>query len=149
IHADGIALDTTNHWLYYHALTGRTLYRIKTEFLKDENLSSSDLEKKVENIGQTGPPDGMLEAPDGSIYLTSIEDNAIVRYSPESRKLDRVIQDNRLSWPDSLAWGPDGDLYVTASQIHNMPRFNDGKSARTEPYKVFKVAVEAADEREP
>ena len=149
IHADGIALDTRSGYLYYHALTGRTLYRIKTEFLKDEKLSSSELEKKIENVGQTGPPDGMLEAPDGSIYITSIEDNAIVRYSPESRKLDRVIQDKRLSWPDSLAWGPDGELYVTASQIQNMPRFNGGKSARTEPYRVFKLLVDAAGEPEP
>lgn len=141
IHADGIALDAKNNWLYYHALTGRTLYRIKTDALTDEKLSSSDLEKKVENIGETGPPDGMLEAPDGSVYITSIEDNSIVRFTPETRKLDRIVQDERLSWPDSVAWGPDGALYITASQIQHMPRFNGGKSTRTEPYKVFKLAL--------
>jgi hypothetical protein len=27
----------------------------------------------------------------------------------------------------------------TASQIEGMPRFNNGKSTRTEPYKLFKV----------
>lgn len=144
IHADGIALDTKNGWLYYHALTGRTLYRIKTEFLKDEKLSSADLENKVEKAGETGPPDGMLEAPDGAIYITSIEDNSIVRFRPEASSLDRVVQDKRLSWPDSLAWGPDGTLYVTASQIQNMPRFNGGKSAQTEPYKVFKLQMRSA-----
>jgi sugar lactone lactonase YvrE len=146
IHADGIALDAKNGWLYYHALTGRTLYRIKTDFLRAENLSTGDLEKKVEKVGETGPPDGMLEAPDGSIYLTSLEDNAIARFNPESKKLERVIQDKRLSWPDTLAWGQDGALYVTASQIQNMPRFNGGKSARTEPYKVFKLMINAATE---
>ncbi|HEV3410040.1 MAG TPA: L-dopachrome tautomerase-related protein [Chthoniobacterales bacterium] len=144
IHADGIALDPRTGYLYYHALTARTLYRIKTEHLRDENLSSAELEKNVENMGQTGPPDGMLESPDGSVYITSIEDKAIVRFDPDTRNLDRIIQDKRLSWPDSLAWGPDGELYVTASQIHHMPRFNNGKSTRTEPYKVFKVSLEAA-----
>lgn len=141
IHADGIALDASSGYLYYHALTGRTLYRIKTEHLNDENLSASDLEAKVENLGETPSPDGMLEAPDGSIYLASIEDNSIARVNPATKQIDRVIQDKRLNWPDSLAWGPDGTLYITASQIHNMPGFNDGKDARTEPYKVWKLAA--------
>ena len=147
IHADGLALDAKNGWLYYQALTGRTLYRIKTDFLKNETLSSSSLAEKVEKVAETGPPDGMLEARDGSVYITSLEDNAIVRFTPETSKLDRVVQDKRLSWPDSLAWGPDGALYITASQIHNAPRFNGGKSARTEPYKVFKLPLGAAAER--
>jgi hypothetical protein len=34
---------------------------------------------------------------------------------------------------------PNSELYVTASQIDNMPRFNNGKSKRTEPYKLWKV----------
>jgi DNA-binding beta-propeller fold protein YncE len=63
IASDGIALDTKNGYLYYHALTGHTLYRIKTSYLIDEKLSKSDLESKVENVAQTPAPEGMLEAP--------------------------------------------------------------------------------------
>jgi sugar lactone lactonase YvrE len=139
IHSDGIALDTKNDYLYYHALTGHTLYRIKTQYLKDAKISKSELASKVETVIETPAPDGMLEAPDGSVYLTAIEQNAIVRYDPAKNKIDNVIQDKRLSWPDSLSWGPDGALYVTASQIQNMRRFNEGKSVRTEPYKIFKI----------
>jgi sugar lactone lactonase YvrE len=133
INADGIALDTEHGYLYYHALTGRALYRIKTEDLENAQLSAAELESKVEKVVETGPTDGMLEVPDGSIYLTQIEENAIARFDPASGKLERVVQDKRVSWPDSMAWGPDGALYVTASQIQNMPRFNNGKSTRTEP----------------
>jgi hypothetical protein len=43
-------------------------------------------------------------------------------------------------WPDTLSWGTNRELYVTASQIENMPRFNYGKSIRTEPYKLWKIA---------
>jgi sugar lactone lactonase YvrE len=139
IASDGIALDSKNGYLYYHALTGHTLYRIKTSYLTDENLSKSDLESKVENVAQTPAPDGMLEAPDGSIYLTDLEGSAIVRWNAGSGKIEPVIADKRLLWPDTLSWGPNGELYVTASQIENMPRFNNGKSTRTEPYKVWKV----------
>jgi streptogramin lyase len=42
------------------------------------NLSKSALESKVENVAQTPAPDGMLEAPDGSVYLTDLEHNGVV-----------------------------------------------------------------------
>ncbi len=137
--SDGIAYDAKGDFLYYHALTGHTLYRIKTAYLKDAGMSESDLESKVENLGQTSAPDGIIEAPDGSVYLTDIEHSAIVRWDPAPKKTETVIQDKRLSWPDTLSWGPKGELYVTVSQIQNMPRYNGGKSVRSEPYKLYKV----------
>jgi sugar lactone lactonase YvrE len=139
IASDGIALDVKNGYLYYHALTGHTLYRIKTSFLTDEKLGKRELESKVENVGQTPAPDGMLEGPDGSVYLTDLENSAIVRWDPASKRVQRIIADKRLLWPDTLSWGPNGEMYVTASQIENMPRFNNGKSTRTEPYKLWKI----------
>jgi sugar lactone lactonase YvrE len=139
IASDGIAFDVKNGYLYYHALTGHTLYRIKTSFLTDEKLGAKDLESKAENVGQTPAPDGMLEAPDGSVYLTDIEGGAVVRWDPISKHAEPVIADRRLLWPDSLSWGPNAEIYVTASQIENMPRFNNGKSTRTEPYKLWKI----------
>ena len=139
IASDGIALDAKNGYLYYHALTGHTLYRIKTSFLTDEKLGKRELESKVENVGQTPAPDGMLEGPDGSVYLTDLENNAVVRWDPASKRVEQIVADKRLLWPDTLSWGPKGEMYVTASQIENMPRFNNGKSTRTEPYKLWKV----------
>ena len=139
IASDGIALDAKNGYLYYHALTSHTLYRIKTTFLTDEQLSEKDLESKVEKIGQTAAPDGMLEASDGSIYLTDLEHNAVVHWNPETKSIEQVIADKRLTWPDTLSWGPNDELYVTTSQIENMPRFNNGKSTRTDPFKLWKI----------
>jgi sugar lactone lactonase YvrE len=139
IASDGIALDTKNGYLYYHALTGHTLYRIKTSFLIDEKLGKPELESKVENVGQTPAPDGMLEGPDGSIYLTDLENSGIVRWDLANRRVEPIIADKRLLWPDTLSWGPNGEMYVTASQIENMPRFNNGQSTRTEAYKLWKI----------
>jgi sugar lactone lactonase YvrE len=139
IASDGIALDAKNGYLYYHALTGHTLYRIKTSFLTDETLGKHELESKVENVGQTPAPDGMLEGPDGSVYLTDLENSAVVRWDAASRRVEQVIADKRLLWPDTLSWGPNGEMYVTASQIENMPRFNNGKSTRSDPYKLWKI----------
>jgi sugar lactone lactonase YvrE len=139
IHSDGIALDSTNNFLYYHALTGHTLYRIKIDYLKDTRLSKSDLSAKVENMGRTPASDGMLESPDGRVYLTAIEQNAIVRFDPATKKTETVIEDRQLSWPDTMSWGPQETIYVTCSQIQNMPRFNEGRNVRVGPYRLFKV----------
>jgi sugar lactone lactonase YvrE len=139
IASDGIALDVKNGYLYDHALTAHTLYRIKTSALVDANLSSSDLAGKIETVAQTPAPDGMLEAADGSVYLTDIEGSAIVRWNVATNNVELVIADRRLLWPDTLAWGAGGELYVTASQIQHMARFNGGKTTRTEPYKLWKV----------
>src|SRR5204862_3710534 len=90
---------------------------------------------------------GMLEGPDGSVYLTNLEGTAIVRWNVATKSIEPVVTDERLRWPDTLSWGPGGELYVTASQIENMPRFNNGRSTRTEPYQLWKVTgVEKSDQ---
>jgi sugar lactone lactonase YvrE len=139
INSDGIAYDHLRGYLYYHALTGRNLYRIKVTDLKNFALSNAQLTNKVETMTETPAPDGMSMGPDGKLYLTDLEHSAIQVWDPETNKLATVVADDRLSWPDSLAWGPDGSLFVTASQIQNMPRFNGGKDMRTTPYHVYKV----------
>lgn len=96
-HADAIAFDKKGGWLYYHALTGVTLYRIKTEHLCDETLSPAQLGEKVEKLATTPKPDGMLEAPDGSVYLTAFEKNAIVHFDPGTRKVTTITADELIA----------------------------------------------------
>jgi sugar lactone lactonase YvrE len=139
--ADGIALDSQGGWLYYHALAAATIYRIKTAALIDESLSPEQLANAVEKLGPTPKPDGMLEAPDGTVYLAAFEEDAIVRFEPKTRKTMAVIADPRLQWPDTMAWGPEGKLYVTTSQIHRMPKYHGGQSKQQGPYAVYRVRV--------
>ena len=141
IHSDGIALDRAHGWLYYHALTGLGLYRIKTSDLRNEGLSEQQLGAAVEKLGDTPKPDGMLEGDNGTLYLTAIEKNAIVRFDVATKKSTVVIEDKRLQWPDTMAWGPDGYLYVTASQIHRMPKYHDGKDLQDGPFRVFRLKL--------
>ncbi|HLO25667.1 MAG TPA: L-dopachrome tautomerase-related protein [Geobacteraceae bacterium] len=139
IHADGLAVDAEGTYLYYHALTARTLYRIKTSFLKDPRIPDAVVSDQVENVAVTGAVDGMLMDHNDNLYLTALEENAIKRYRPDSRVLDTIVRDERIQWPDSLAISPDDYLYVTASQIHRMPRFNRGGGRRVLPYMYFKI----------
>jgi len=139
INADGIALDHLNGLLYFHALTGHTLYRIKTDDLRNRRLTRSELAAKVETVTETPAPDGMIMGPDGRLYLTDVEHGAVQVLDLKENRLGTVVGDERLSWPDSLAWGPDDGLFVTTSQIQTMPRFNGGKDIRTTPYHVYKI----------
>jgi len=143
IHSDGIALDRTAGWLYYHALSGHGLYRVKTADLRNDALTDQQLGALVEKLGDTPKPDGMLEGSNGTLYLTAIEKNAIVRFDVATKKSSVVIEDKRLQWPDTMSWGPDGDLYVTTSQIHRTPKFHDGKNLQDGPFRVYRFKLPA------
>jgi sugar lactone lactonase YvrE len=76
--SDGIAYDQAGGFLYYQALTGRTLYRVPVPDLENINLSDADLAKRIETVATVPAADG-LAFRNGSIYSTAIEQGAIVR----------------------------------------------------------------------
>lgn len=136
--ADGIALDPAGRYLYWQALTGRTLYRLPTAALTDAALPSARLAAAVEKVGATGVADGLWMSKDGTLWVTSPEDDALKLRTPDGR-MRTVVQDKRLRWPDSLAEGPDGAIYVTSSQIQDMAQWHDKGSTRSQPYALWKV----------
>lgn len=132
---DGIAITFDNESLYYHSLASRYLYRLDTSVLRDFSLSESEIAARAENLGETDITDGMLTDPNGNVYHTDLDDDAITRWNPRKEAMETVVQDSdRIKWPDSLARGPEGRLYVTTSKLHLAQT-----DTRTEPFKLFRI----------
>ncbi len=134
VHADGIALSPDHRWVYYQALTGRTLYRVPTAALADPSLGPDELGLAVEAVGRTGAADGLAFSSRGDLYLTSLEMNAIRRLTPTG-EVRVVAQDDRIAWPDSLAITPGGRILFTTSEIHLSP---DPPA----PYRLFEIVAQ-------
>ncbi|MEY2606477.1 MAG: hypothetical protein QOH31_4299 [Verrucomicrobiota bacterium] len=146
IHSVGVAYDKAGGYLYYQALTGRTLYRIPVPDLENADLPDADLAKRIETVATVPAADG-LAFRNGSIYSTAIEQDAIVRLDLATKQFEVVTKDSRLKWPDTLSFGPDGSLYVTTSQIHLTPRFNHGVSKISEPFGVYRIPLASEEPR--
>lgn len=134
IHSDGIAFDADHGLVYFQALTGRTLYRIPANVLRDTSLSDTEVESQVKVYMKSGPADGLVMDRSGCIYITSIEENAIKKID-NAGKLTTLVSDSLLQWPDSFALWQDNTLYVTTSQIHL-------GSDRKKPYSIFRIALD-------
>jgi sugar lactone lactonase YvrE len=132
VHADGIALGPDREWLYYQALTGRTMYRVPTAALRDPTLDPEELGAKVETIAASGASDGLIFGTDGWIYISALEESAIKRLDPATGDVEVVIQDPAIRWPDTFAVDPEGRVHFTIAQIHVDP---DAAG----PYRIFRI----------
>lgn len=140
VNCDGIALDPTADVLYWQALTGRTLYSIRTSVLRDTTATPAVVAAAVRRIGETVGCDGMATDAKGNLFFSAIERDAIV-VRKTNGTLENVVQDSQLAWPDSLAFGPDGRLYVTTSQIHRSRWFDPSSPWPAEPFKIYAIVL--------
>lgn len=146
IHADGLALDRTNGYLYWQALTGRTLYRIPTAALKNRELSPEARADAIERVAETVVTDGMAADKHGRIYFTALERGAVTRYDPSTSQLTDLTPRNTIRWPDSFAWvrnttSWDTALLVTSAQIHLTAPFSEDGSMPSTPYGIHRIEL--------
>jgi len=135
--SDGIALDPKGETLYFQALTGKTLYAVPTQALRDAKLPQAKLVAQIRQVGTTCVTDGMLMDRKGQLYLTSPEDDSVKRREADG-SLHIVAQGARLRWPDTLAEGPDGKIYVTASCLQDMARWQTDGVKKVQPWALYR-----------
>ena len=116
VHSDGIALDRKNNLLYYHSLTGYTLYAIPTEVLIKG--SNEEIEAEVRTIATTPAPDGMIFDSKGNLYMADLENNKIVYRTPRG-ELKTLCEGEHVKWADTFSIF-DGYLFYTNSRINEV-----------------------------
>jgi sugar lactone lactonase YvrE len=132
---DGIALGP--EWLYYGALSGSSLYRVRLSDLRNNELPPAQLARRVEHYSAKPLSDGLSTDVEGNVYVTDVEHNAIFRIG-DDREPITLIRSPRLRWPDALSFGPDGWLYVADSALQEVvlqPQENVDASG---PYGIFR-----------
>ena len=139
VNVSGIELSEDGNWLYYHTMSGRRIYRVPTNVLRDEKTSDFVRSASIEDLGPTGSVvDGMWLDKDDNLYLAAIERDAIIVRRPGGA-IETFVADPRLKWPDSLAMGPDGYLYFSTSMkhLHKPYRFTNETE---DPYFIMKAS---------
>ena len=132
---DGIALGP--EWLYYGALSGSGLYRIRLRDLRDKNLPPGKLETLVERYSDKPLSDGLSVDTAGGVYITDVEHSAIFRVDPDEG-LSTLIQSQKIRWPDALSFGPDNYLYVADSALQEVILESTDHIAAQGPYPIFR-----------
>jgi sugar lactone lactonase YvrE len=132
---DGIALGP--EWLYYGALSGSTLYRVRLRDLRDTELPAAQLARRVEAYSAKPLSDGLSTDIDGNIYVTDVEHNAIFRVGTDREPLT-LLRAADIRWPDALSFGPDGWLYVADSALQEVVLQPHSHIEAQGPYRVFR-----------
>ena len=140
LHVDLLELSEDGRWLYVMPLFGPVLRRVETRFLRDDALPDADLESRVEDVARVPPLAGITIDREGTLYLCSITESAILRMAKDGR-VETLIADPRISFPNEPSIGPDGWLYFPASQANRLAAFNNGVSRVQLPFEVFKVRL--------
>ena len=116
IHSDGIALDIKNERLFYHALTGYSLYSISTDALKVKD--GEPIEDQVTFETKTAAPDGMIFDGEGNLYFADLEHHKIQYRTPEGN-IYTLAEGEQIRWADTFSIY-EGYLYFTNSRIHEV-----------------------------
>jgi len=132
---DGIALG--QEWLYYGALSGSGLYRVRLRDLRDEALPPGQLANRVERIGDKPLSDGFSIDVEGNVYITDVEHGSVFVTGP-GRDLETLIQSPELRWPDALSYGPDGYLYLADSALAELILQSREHIEASGPYRIFR-----------
>lgn len=132
---DGIALGP--EWLYYGALSGSGLYRVRLKDLLNEKLPPSQLGSMVERFSDKPLSDGLSIDVEGNIYITDVEHNAIFRAGTDG-EIATLIQSRKIRWPDALSFGPEGYLYIADSALPDLILQSDEHIQSNGPYRVFR-----------
>ena len=132
---DGLALGPD--WLYFGAISGSGLYRVRLSDLRDETLPPIQLSRRVARYSTKPLSNGLSVDTEGNVYITDIEHGAIFVVDSE-QDLSTLIQSDEIRWPDALSFGPDGWIYVSDSALTELVLQSREHIEENQPYRIFR-----------
>ncbi|MFB2662079.1 L-dopachrome tautomerase-related protein [Shewanella mangrovisoli] len=142
--ADGIALDSAEHWFYFAPMNKDKVYRVAMEDLLNPDLSPQALSAKVETYADKPNNGGLSIDTANNLYLTEVGERAIGIIPANTRQYQTYVYDKRMVWPDGVSFGKDGYLYSGAAQLPLSAALNHGKAENQPPYYIFRFKPLAA-----
>ena len=138
IGANPITIDHNNEWVYFAAMSGESLYRVRTTDLLNQSLTDKQLEAKVERYSDKPISDGITIDDAGNVYITDITNNAVGVVNTQREYKILHTNDDLLSWPDGFANTDSSGMLVCSNQLHRSPVLNNGENASTGKYYILK-----------
>lgn len=140
LNADAIAIDTVNEVIYWQPLGSRTLYSLRTAFIRDTGLKNEDLAKRVNNLGPTVMASSMLLDAAGVLYFSAVERDAVIMRAPNG-SLSTFVQAPGLSWIDGMTFTRDpvtkrGAVWMPATRAYGA-----APAAADEGFKVWQAVL--------
>ena len=132
---NGLAFSTD--WLYFSAISGSGLFRVRLSDLRNAEMPTSQLGARVERYSDKPLSNGLTIDLNGNVYVTDIEHSAIfiigAGHSPRT-----LIQSPALRWPNAMSFGPDGYIFVSDSALPELILQNREHIDANGPYRVFR-----------
>lgn len=144
-----ITIDPSYTWVYFGAMHGDDIWRIRARDLADPSLSADALGERVERYGDKPVSDGISVDAEGHVYITDVENNAIGVTGPDGTYRIHVQDDEHLVWADGISAGPDGWMYATVNKLNRSAVLNGGENLSEPPYHIvrFRAIGEAVPGR--
>ncbi len=139
---NGIALSPDGETLYWTVTTGHLAHSVPTRVLRDPHAAPGTIEAAIRELGDIGGnTDGIVVSADGSLYMTDVTRNGIVRYDPSKKTMELAASHPQIYWPDTPTMAPDGTLLFTSSNLHQ--HFAGAVKAGEERYEIWRLALKS------
>ncbi|NJO56372.1 MAG: hypothetical protein HC834_08600 [Rhodospirillales bacterium] len=133
-----ITIDVLDQWVYFGAMHGTQINRIRTSDLLNPELDEEALATRVERFGEKPVSDGISIDNAGNVYVTDVQASGIGVTRPDGQYTLLFSDREKLSWPDAISAGPDGAMYVAVNKLHRTPQLNAGANESEPPYYVVR-----------